>query len=89
MEPRSSRRYVIRNASILMLNMFGVQVGGLLLGGVFVVEYIFDYPGVGKLTIRGRAPARFPDHSGCRDPRRLRALVLTNILVDLIATYLD
>ena len=71
---RSSTRHVLRNASIPMLNLFGVQIGGLLLGGVFVVEYIFDYPGIGKLTDPGGAAARLPDHPGRRHPgeRRLR-----------------
>jgi peptide/nickel transport system permease protein len=81
-------RHVVRNASIPMLNLFGVQVGGLLLGGVFVAEYIFDYPGVGKLTIQAVLQRDFPIIQGVAI-LAAAVLVLSNIIVDLIATYLD
>jgi peptide/nickel transport system permease protein len=81
-------KHVVRNASIPMLNMFGVQVGGLLLGGVFVAEYIFDYPGIGKLTIQAVLQRDFPIIQGVAI-LAASVLVLSNILVDLAATYLD
>ncbi len=34
------RHHVLRNSSIPMLNLFGAQLGGLLLGSMFVVEYL-------------------------------------------------
>ena len=34
-----------------MLNLFGVQIGALL-GGVLIVEFIFNYPGFGLLTVQ-------------------------------------
>ena len=81
-------RHIIRNSSIPMLNLFGVQIGGLLLGGVFVTEYIFDYPGVGKLTIQAVLQRDFPIIQGVAI-LAAGTLVLVNILVDLIATYID
>jgi len=81
-------RHVLRNASIPMLNLLGVQVGGLLLGGVFVTEYIFDYPGVGKLTIQAVLQRDFPIIQGVAI-LAASVLVVSNILVDLAATYLD
>lgn len=81
-------KHVVRNASIPMLNLFGVQIGGLLLGGVFVVEYIFDYPGVGKLTIQAVLQRDFPIIQGVAI-LAAAVLVLANILVDLAATYID
>lgn len=86
--PRIVWRHVVRNASIPMLNLFGVQIGGLLLGGVFVTEYIFDYPGVGKLTIQAVLQRDFPIIQGVAI-LAAGVLVLVNILVDLVATYID
>ena len=81
-------RHIIRNSSIPMLNLFGIQIGGLLLGGVFVTEYIFDYPGVGKLTIQAVLQRDFPIIQGVAI-LAAAVLVLVNILVDLVATYID
>ncbi len=81
-------RHIIRNSSIPMLNLFGVQIGGLLLGGVFVVEYIFDFPGIGKLTIQAVLQRDFPIIQGVAI-FAAAFLVFVNILVDLIATYID
>lgn len=81
-------KHIVRNASIPMLNMFGVQVGGLLLGGVFIAEYIFDYPGIGKLTVQAVLQRDFPIIQAVAI-LAASVLVLSNILVDLIATYLD
>jgi ABC-type dipeptide/oligopeptide/nickel transport system permease component len=81
-------RHVVRNASIPMLNLFGIQIGGLLLGGVFVAEYIFDYPGVGKLTIQAVLQRDFPIIQGVAI-LAAAVLVVVNILVDLAATYID
>lgn len=36
--------HALRNASVPLLNLLGVQFSSLL-GGVIIVEYIFDYPG--------------------------------------------
>jgi peptide/nickel transport system permease protein len=81
-------RHVLRNSSIPLLNLFGVQLGGLLLGGVFVVEYIFDYPGLGNLTIKAVLQRDFPVIQGVAILAS-SVLVLINILVDLLSTYID
>ena len=52
-------RHVLRNAAVPILNLFGVQVGALL-GGVLIVEYIFDYPGLGLLTVQAVLQRDFP-----------------------------
>jgi peptide/nickel transport system permease protein len=43
-------RHVLKNALIPLVTVFGLQFGGLL-GGAVVIEYIFDWPGVGNLLI--------------------------------------
>ncbi len=55
----SSSTTLLRNASVPLLNLLGVQFSSLL-GGVIIVEYIFDYPGLGLLTINAVLQRDFP-----------------------------
>jgi ABC-type dipeptide/oligopeptide/nickel transport system permease component len=79
--------HAIRNASIPLLNLFGVQLGTLL-GGVLVVEYIFDYPGLGLLTINSVLQRDFPLIQGIAIFIS-GIFVFINIVVDLVATAID
>ncbi len=82
------RHHVLRNSSIPMLNLFGAQLGGLLLGSMFVVEYIFNYPGLGLLTINAVFQRDFPVIQGVAIITTA-VLVLINIIVDLISAGID
>jgi peptide/nickel transport system permease protein len=44
-------RHVLKNALIPVVTLFGLQVPALF-GGAYVVEYIFDWPGMGTLAMR-------------------------------------
>ena len=80
-------RHVVRNAAVPVLNLFGVQIGALL-GGVLIVEYIFNYPGFGLLTVQAVLQRDFPVIQGVA---LLSAciFVMINILVDLVSTRID
>lgn len=79
--------HAIRNASIPLLNLFGVQMGALL-GVLLVVELIFDYPGLGRLTINAVLQRDFPIIQGVAI--FISAIfVFINIAVDLAASYID
>ncbi|MEX3010491.1 ABC transporter permease [Hoeflea sp. TYP-13] len=79
--------HAIRNASIPLLNLFGIQLG-MLLGGVLVVELIFDYPGLGRLTINAVLQRDFPIIQGVAI--FISAIfVFINIAVDLAASFID
>ncbi len=79
--------HALRNASVPLLNLLGVQFSGLL-GGVIIVEYIFDYPGLGLLTINAVLQRDFPLIQGIAIVTSA-IFVLINIAVDLIATLID
>lgn len=79
--------HVLRNASVPLLNLLGVQFSSLL-GGVIIVEYIFDYPGLGLLTINAVLQRDFPLIQGIAIVTSA-IFVLINILVDLVATTID
>ena len=79
--------HVLRNASIPVLNLFGVQVGALL-GGVLIVEYIFDYPGFGRLTVQAVLQRDFPVIQGIAIIST-SIFVVINILVDFVSAKID
>lgn len=77
----------MKNAAVPLLNLLGVQFS-MLLGGVLVVEFIFDYPGLGLLTINAVMQRDFPLIQGIAIITAA-AFVLINIVVDLAATTID
>ena len=79
--------HAIRNASIPLLNLFGIQLGSLL-GVLLVIELIFDYPGLGRLTINAVLQRDFPIIQGVAIFISA-AFVFINIIVDLAASYID
>jgi ABC-type dipeptide/oligopeptide/nickel transport system permease component len=81
-------RHVFRNASIPLLNLLGIQIVGMLLGGLFVVEYIFNYPGLGLLMINVVFQRDFPIIQAVAMLAGA-VLVCVNINVDFAATNID
>jgi peptide/nickel transport system permease protein len=79
--------HIVRNAAPPMLNLFGVQIGALL-GGVLVVEYIFNYPGIGLLTVQAVAQRDFPVIQGIAILSAV-IFVVVNIVVDLVSSKID
>ncbi|MBJ2150305.1 ABC transporter permease [Paracoccus sp. IB05] len=80
-------RHALKNAAVPLLNLLGVQFS-MLLGGVLVIEFIFDYPGLGLLTINAVMQRDFPLIQGIAIITAA-AFVLINIVVDLAATAID
>jgi peptide/nickel transport system permease protein len=80
--------HVLRNAMIPFLNVLGIQAIGLLLGSLFVIEYVFNYPGVGLLMINAVFQRDFPVIQAIAI-LACTLLVLINILVDFAATNID
>lgn len=85
---RMITHHVLRNASIPLLNLFGIQIVGMLLGSLFVVEYIFNYPGIGLLMINAVFQRDFPIIQAIA-MLSSAVLVCVNIVVDLAATHVD
>ena len=85
--PRIVYAHALRNASVPLLNLLGIQLSTLL-GGVLVVEYIFDYPGLGQLTVNAVLQRDFPLIQGIAIVTSA-IFVFVNILVDVAATTID
>jgi peptide/nickel transport system permease protein len=80
-------KHCLRNSLVPLLNVLGVQIG-ILLGGVIVVEYVFDYPGLGLLTIFAVLQRDFPLIQGIVI-LFASVFVFINIVVDLLCSYVD
>ena len=80
-------RHVLRNALIPVITVLGLQTGDLLSGAI-IVESVFAWPGVGRLTVQA---------IGWRDYSLLQAdvlyivlaFMLVNLLTDLTYGFID
>lgn len=79
--------HILRNAAVPVLNVFGVQIGALL-GGILIVEFIFNYPGLGLLAVQAVLQRDFPVIQGIAVLSAVLFIVI-NILVDLASTSID
>lgn len=81
------RDHGLRNASLPVVTIVGLEIGSLL-GGAILTEQVFSWPGVGRLTIEAITNRDFP---------LMQAIVLflsvifvvTNLLVDIAYAFLD
>ena len=80
-------RHAFKNMSIPLLTILGVQVG-YLLGGALVIEWIFNFPGMGLLMLQAVLRRDYPLVQGLA-LFISTVFVLLNLLVDLSYSYLD
>lgn len=80
-------RHGARNSLGPALSMVGLQAG-MLLGGLVVVEKIFDWPGVGSYLDKSVASADFPSIAGVALVLGL-VYVLVNAMVDVLQALAD
>lgn len=71
-------KHALRNALLPTLTVLGINVG-YLIGGVVVVELVFSYPGLGRLTI-------FAVQN--RDIPLIQACILTMAAMYIVASFL-
>lgn len=86
-EWRVISRHVMRNASIPILTVVGLQMGGLL-GGVIIVENVFGWPGVGQFIVNGVNNRDFPVVQASAI-LVAGAFVVINLLTDLAYAWVD
>ncbi len=80
-------RHALKNALIPVITIIGLQFGGLL-GGAFLVEVIFSWPGLGTYAMKA---IMFLDYNGIIGVTLLTGVVfmITNLLVDLLYIVID
>jgi peptide/nickel transport system permease protein len=80
-------RHALRNALIPSITLLGLQFGAIL-EGAFIVEFVFAWPGIGRLGFQAL---------GARDYPTVQAVVFlavflflfANLIVDIAYAYLD
>ncbi len=80
-------KHALKNASIPVVTIVGMELGTLL-GGAVITETIFAWPGVGRLAVQAIYNRDYPVVQAAVFV--LAAIfVLVNLIVDLLYTYLD
>lgn len=79
--------HAFKNTWIPLLTILGVQIG-YLLGGSIVVEYVFNYPGMGLLLIRSVLRRDYAVIQAVALIMSM-AFVLINMLVDISYGFID
>lgn len=80
-------KHGFKNALLPLLTLLGAQVG-YLLGGAVVIEYIFNYPGVGLLTLNAVLRRDFPLVQAIVIVAS-SIFVITNLLIDISYGLID
>ena len=86
-EPSLLRRHVLRNAFIPTLTVLGLQVGYLLAGN-FLVESVFNWPGIGLYAIDAISNL---DYAAIMGVTLIVSVVyiIVNLIVDILYVLLD
>ena len=85
--PRVVLRHALPNALLPIVAMIGIDIGQFM-GGVVVVEAVYGWPGIGQLAWQAIQEVDVPIIMGVTLVSSL-AIVLGNLLADLIAPVLD
>jgi len=80
-------RHVLRNSLIPVTTVAGLHIGHLI-GGAFVIETIFGWPGLSRLTVQAVFDRDWPLIMGTSLVIAL-IFVLANLLVDILYHVLD
>ena len=80
-------RHAIKNALIPVVTLIGLQLP-ILVGGAVIMENIFNLPGLGRLMVLALEQRDYPVVSGV-NLFFGTAVVLFNLLIDLIYPFLD
>ncbi|WP_300727638.1 ABC transporter permease [Pseudomonas sp.] len=84
---RITLRHVLRNALLPLTTVAGAHLGGLL-GGAAVVETVFGWPGIGRLTLEAVQAREYKVLLGILLMSSF-IVILANVLVDGLHTRLD
>ncbi|MDA5108316.1 ABC transporter permease [Brevibacillus sp. LEMMJ03] len=79
--------HALRNSSIPIVTIAGMQIG-YLLGGSVIVEQLFSIPGLGQYVLEGIYQRDYPVVQGGVLFVAL-VFVLVNLLIDIIYTWID
>lgn len=79
--------HTLKVASLPLVTLIGLQAG-IVLAGSYVIEVIFNWPGIGKLAVDSLTSRNFPMVQGAVLVAAV-GFVLVNFVVDLVYSLLD
>lgn len=84
---RVALRHALKNAVLTVVTVLGLQISALI-GGSIVIEQVFNWPGIGRLSL---AAIQQRDYGVVQGIVLFvaTAVMLTNFLVDLLYAWLD
>lgn len=80
-------RHVLRNASLPILTVVGLEIGNLL-GGAVITETVFAWPGLGQLTVQSVESLDFPVVEAVV-LFTATVFIVCNLIVDLLYGVID
>ncbi|MDP6559085.1 MAG: ABC transporter permease, partial [Candidatus Binatia bacterium] len=80
-------RHAMKNSAIPIVTVLGLDLA-LTLGGTVIIETVFAWPGVGRLTVEAIHTRDFPIVQAAVF-MLASIFVLINMIVDILYTYLD
>ncbi len=80
-------KHVLRNASLPLVTVVGLQFGVLVTGAI-ITEKIFDWPGLGSLIISAIEKRDYPVVQGCVLVFSM-SYILINLLTDIAYAIVD
>jgi ABC-type dipeptide/oligopeptide/nickel transport system permease component len=80
-------RHALRHALLPVITLLGIQVGRVIAGAI-VVETVFAWPGIGRLSITAIQGHDYPVVQACVLVIST-TIVLANLLVDLSYRFVD
>jgi peptide/nickel transport system permease protein len=86
-ESRVIHLHAFRNALIQVLTVVG-NAAVILLGGAFVIETVFNLPGVGNLVVMAVRRRDYPLVQGCI-VLISTIVIVVNLIVDVLYAYID
>jgi peptide/nickel transport system permease protein len=86
-EKRVIYKHGLRGALTPVVTMFGLDMG-FLLGGAFIIEVVFNLPGIGQYTVDSVTTNNFPAVMGVTILGAF-FIALANLIVDVAYAFLD
>jgi peptide/nickel transport system permease protein len=80
-------KHALRNCAIPLITYMGLQFGGLI-GGIVVIEKVFNWPGMGTLAFDAIASRDYPVLQGTVTVLAM-VIVIVNLLVDIAYGIVD
>ena len=80
-------KHVLRNALIPAVTVIALSIGWLM-GGLVVIEQVYNYPGLGKLMVDAVSSKNYPVLQGCV-MIVITFIVLSNFFADLLYALLN